>query len=109
MTKRDDDKARTRTKIMTAARACFEGRGYEATTMRDIAKAAQMSTGAIFANWPGKEELFRAVMGRWPVSQEEGAQAVQHLRNMLEHIASEDPTPGHRLEAELFVARLDAR
>nr|WP_313429391.1 helix-turn-helix domain-containing protein [Brevundimonas diminuta] len=35
-------------------------------TIRDIAAAAGMSTGAIFANWSGKEELWREAMGYEP-------------------------------------------
>ena len=41
-------KQRTREKIVGAAKALFAEHGYEGATIRDIAKAAGMSTGAVF-------------------------------------------------------------
>ncbi|HEX3406589.1 MAG TPA: helix-turn-helix domain-containing protein, partial [Caulobacteraceae bacterium] len=38
-------KRRTREKILASAKALFAERGYEAATIRDIAKQAGMSTG----------------------------------------------------------------
>lgn len=67
MTKRDEAKAATRAlMIETARRLWAEPGSYEAVTMRVIAKAAGMSTGAIFANWTGKEALWREAMGYEP-------------------------------------------
>jgi AcrR family transcriptional regulator len=47
---------------MAAARALFSQHGYEAATIRDIARTAGMSTGAVFANFQDKSDLFEAVM-----------------------------------------------
>ena len=47
-------KARTRVKVLEAARTLFAERGYDAATIRDIAKGAGMSTGAVFANFQDK-------------------------------------------------------
>ncbi len=55
-------KLRTRAKVMTAARQLFSANGYEAATIRDIARAAGMSTGAVFANFQDKADLFETVM-----------------------------------------------
>lgn len=55
-------KMRTRAKVMAAARSLFSEHGYEAATIRDIARAAGMSTGAVFANFQDKSDLFEAVM-----------------------------------------------
>jgi AcrR family transcriptional regulator len=55
-------KLRTRQKVMAAARTLFSQHGYEAATIRDIARAAGMSTGAVFANFQDKADLFEAVM-----------------------------------------------
>ena len=55
---RSQAKRRTREKILAAARALFAERGYEASTIRDIAKAAGMSTGAVFASFTDKSDLF---------------------------------------------------
>jgi AcrR family transcriptional regulator len=47
---------------MAAARTLFSEHGYEAATIRDIARAAGMSTGAVFANFQDKSDLFEAVL-----------------------------------------------
>lgn len=55
-------KQRTRQKVLESARAHFTERGYEASTIRDIAKNAGLSTGAVFANFTDKADLFEAVL-----------------------------------------------
>ena len=55
-------KLRTREKILAAARALFMERGYEGATVRDIANAAGMSTGAVFASFADKAELFDEIV-----------------------------------------------
>jgi AcrR family transcriptional regulator len=54
-------KQRTREKILAAARSLFAERGYEGATIRDIAKAAGMSTGAVFASFTDKSDLFTEI------------------------------------------------
>lgn len=54
-------KQRTREKILASAKALFAERGYEAATIRDIAKAAGMSTGAVFASFTDKSDLFTEI------------------------------------------------
>jgi len=51
-------KQRTREKILAAAKTLFSERGYEGATVRDIASAAGMSTGAVFASFADKSDLF---------------------------------------------------
>lgn len=62
LNRRQAAKVRTRQKVLEAARALFAERGYEPATIRDIAKGAGMSTGAVFANFQDKAELFEAVL-----------------------------------------------
>jgi AcrR family transcriptional regulator len=62
MNRRQAAKVRTRQKVLDAARALFAERGYDPATIRDIAKGAGMSTGAVFANFQDKAELFEAVL-----------------------------------------------
>jgi len=62
LNRRQAAKVRTRQKVLDAARALFAERGYEPATIRDIAKGAGMSTGAVFANFQDKAELFEAVL-----------------------------------------------
>ena len=62
LNRRQAAKVRTRGKVLEAARTLFAERGYDAATIRDIAKGAGMSTGAVFANFQDKSELFEAVV-----------------------------------------------
>lgn len=48
---------KTRERLQKKALALFQKRGVEATTMRDIAKAAGMSLGAAYYYFPSKEAL----------------------------------------------------
>lgn len=61
LNRRQTAKLRTRQKVLEAARGLFAERGYDAATIRDIARAAGMSTGAVFANFQDKAELFETV------------------------------------------------
>ncbi|MFN9849268.1 MAG: TetR/AcrR family transcriptional regulator [Alphaproteobacteria bacterium] len=61
-TRRALAKRQTRLKVLNAARNLFSEEGYEGATIRDIAAAAGMSTGAVFANFRDKSDLFREIM-----------------------------------------------
>jgi len=62
MTRRALAKKLTRAKLIEAAREMFADRGYEAATVRDIAAAANLSTGAVFASFADKADLFNEVI-----------------------------------------------
>lgn len=55
-------KRATRAKLLAEARFLFTHVGYFATGIRDIAQRMGMSTGAVFANVEGKEQLWRDAM-----------------------------------------------
>lgn len=60
-------KARTRAKVIASAAALWAEPGtYESVGIREIAKGAGMSTGAVFANFDSKADLWREVMGYEP-------------------------------------------
>ena len=59
---RAQSKLKTRRRVLDAARQLFMERGYEAATIRDIAGQAGLSTGAVFASFVDKTDLFNAVM-----------------------------------------------
>lgn len=61
-TRRALAKQQTRAKVLSAARRLFSEQGYEGATIRDIAAEAGMSTGAVFANFTDKSDLFREIM-----------------------------------------------
>ena len=62
LTRRALAKQRTRERVLIAARQLFGERGYEGATIRDIAQAAGMSTGAVFASFADKTELFEEIL-----------------------------------------------
>jgi AcrR family transcriptional regulator len=51
-------KEANRRKILESAHELFRDRGFEAATLRDIARNAGLSTGAVFANFADKSEIF---------------------------------------------------
>lgn len=78
---REVGKRRTRDRLMTAGAKLFEAKGYIDATIRDIAKEAGMSTGAIFGVFPdGKPALYQAIMGHPVITPEEGRKAMVILR-----------------------------
>jgi AcrR family transcriptional regulator len=62
MTRRAMAKQRTRQRLLGAARRLFTTRGYDAATIRDIAAEADLSTGAVFASFSDKADLFNEVI-----------------------------------------------
>jgi AcrR family transcriptional regulator len=56
-----DKRARTRAKLLEAARALIREKGYERTTLQDVAKRAGMTSGAIYGNFRNRDELFMAL------------------------------------------------
>jgi AcrR family transcriptional regulator len=62
LTRRAMAKLRTRNIVLEAAKRLFTERGYGPATVRDIATAAGMSTGAVFANFTDKADLFNEVI-----------------------------------------------
>lgn len=56
-----DKRARTRAKLLEAARQLTREKGYENTTIEDIAQRAGMTTGAIYGNFKNRDDLFIAM------------------------------------------------
>lgn len=71
--------AKTRAAILDTARDLFTKHGYEDVTLRVVAKAAGVSTGALMGAWYGKDDLFYEAMGRRPVREAVGAAALARL------------------------------
>ncbi len=63
----------TTSRILDAARALFEARGYEATTIRDIAEAADVGVGTVMLRGGDKQALLQAVWRRDTMPVVEGA------------------------------------
>jgi AcrR family transcriptional regulator len=58
----DQAKERRREVILTAAKRVFAKKGYHATTMGDVAKAARISYGSVYWYFDSKDALFHALM-----------------------------------------------
>lgn len=60
-----DKRARTRAKLLEAARALIREKGYDRTTMNEVAARAGMTSGAIYGNFKNRNELFIALGERY--------------------------------------------
>lgn len=58
--KREEDSEATRRRIVTAAVKAFGEEGFAAANVETIARAASVTTGAIYHHFAGKAALFRA-------------------------------------------------
>lgn len=58
----DDDEDGRTVHLRSVARREFGRRGYESTTMRDIATAAGISTGSVYRSFSSKDELLVSIM-----------------------------------------------
>jgi AcrR family transcriptional regulator len=58
---RDEQKALTRHRLIDAGEAVFARRGFHGASVEEIAREAGTSTGALYSNFAGKEDLFLAL------------------------------------------------
>jgi len=56
---------RTREQILDAALELFSSQGFRATSVRDIASAARVSTGSVYHHFPDKESIFRTLLDQY--------------------------------------------
>jgi AcrR family transcriptional regulator len=61
---REQSKANTRERLLSAARTVFARNGYHGASVEQVATEAGFSTGALYSNFGGKEDLFLALMER---------------------------------------------
>lgn len=54
---REEQKLRTRRRLLQAARERFEARGFQGTTMRSVAEAAGVAVGTVFVHFEDKRDL----------------------------------------------------
>ena len=59
---RQEQRDETRQRILAAARACFEARGFDATGLREVARAAGVATGTLFVHFTDKHDLLAAAL-----------------------------------------------
>src|SRR5713226_2910339 len=87
---RERKKQRTRETIARAAHELFAERGYHATTLPDIAEAADVSTRTIFAYFPSKEDilfsdfpLMKNALAQALAERPEGQDALETVREFI--------------------------
>ena len=56
---------RSRAQILETALRLFSKQGYRATSMRDVAQAAGVSTGNVYHQFPDKEAIFRTLLDQY--------------------------------------------
>src|ERR1700749_4196774 len=61
---REQSKANTREGLLAAARSAFASNGFNGASVEEIASLAGFSTGALYSNFDGKEDLFLVLMER---------------------------------------------
>jgi AcrR family transcriptional regulator len=82
---REQSRANTRERLLAAARSVFAGSGFHGASVEEIASAAGFSTGALYSNFDGKEDLFLALMEREiEAHAREIAEAVRERASMSE-------------------------
>ncbi|MFK4122155.1 TetR/AcrR family transcriptional regulator [Streptomyces longwoodensis] len=72
-----------RRQILDAAALCFARNGFHATSMHDVLKEADLSAGAVYRYFRGKDELITAIV----------AEVLGVLRETYEGAAEEAPPP----------------
>ena len=89
-----DAKQRTRETIAGAAHRLFAERGYHATTLPDIAEAADVSTRTIFAYFPSKEDILfsdfsvmKEALAQALAERPEGEEALETVRHFILSLA----------------------
>ena len=87
---RERKKQRTRETIARAAHELFAERGYHATTLPDIAEAADVSTRTIFSYFPSKEDILfsdftvmKETLAQALAERPEGQDALETVRQFI--------------------------
>jgi AcrR family transcriptional regulator len=89
---RAEQRRRTEARILDAATQIFFSAGYDRTTIRAVASAADVDAGLVMHYFGSKQELFRRVIDAAPVpgvSGEPGQTAEQILAGLASRLASE--------------------
>lgn len=104
----------TRTRLLAAAAAAFESRGFEGTRVADIADDAGVSKGAMYAHFPSKAALLTASLAE-RASEELGAlfppgahpSVLDLLLAFGQHLLERPPARGALVVEALVAARRD--
>jgi AcrR family transcriptional regulator len=102
----------TRARLLDAAAEVFCERGYEGTTVSEVARRAGLTTGAIYANFRDKAELLLKTIERgsaevvsdMEAARSQGVSAADRLLLMGRRLIAERNETERRLFVEMFAA-----
>lgn len=102
----------TRSRLLDAAAEVFCERGYDGTTVAEVARRAGLTTGAIYANFRDKAELLLKTIERssqravadMEAAREAGASALDRLLLMARRMVAEPDSTERLLFVEMFSA-----
>lgn len=93
--RKGDKRDRTRTRLVEAAAQVIGEKGWDRTSLEEVARRAGMTRGAIYGNFKDREDLFLAVVrARWkPVvpPYTPGTTFKQHMRDLGTAVAAAMP------------------
>jgi AcrR family transcriptional regulator len=110
--------------VLAAARRLFAAHGYAQTSIRAIAAEADVNQALVVTYFGGKEALFQEVVGRFEISQDALAGAIEGMGARLarayvdrwEHMPDDDPWPAlvrsavsHAASLQLLRSELEAQ
>ncbi|MES0490648.1 MAG: helix-turn-helix domain-containing protein, partial [Leptospirales bacterium] len=64
LTRKERDQARKRNEILDAAERLFFSKGYEETSINEIAVEAEFAKGTLYLYFSGKSEIYLAIVNR---------------------------------------------
>jgi hypothetical protein len=90
-----DKRARTRARLIEIAAKLVEEKGFEHTTLQEVARRAGMSNGAVYGNFRNREDLLAAIGPTyWPQVRPDvsaGASVVEIMRAVAEALIAVMP------------------
>lgn len=98
ISRRELNKIHCRQRILKASRQLFSSKGYEETTMEDVAERAEVSKATLYNYFPGKDSLLMGI-----------AEAeLEQICQMVEEELSQVPSALDRLRQVLLAFVLDS-
>ncbi|MDB5438164.1 MAG: transcriptional regulator, TetR family [Caulobacteraceae bacterium] len=83
-----DKRERTRARLLDAALELTRERGFERTTVQDIAERAGVTTGSIYGNFKNRDELFMALAERQWAAPKPQFQRGQSFAQLMDAVAA---------------------
>jgi AcrR family transcriptional regulator len=113
---RAESKERTRQRLLAEAQRLFRERGYAATSLEQIAEAAEVTKGAIYGHFASKEDLLITAIEATPtpdyvtVLNDQSQPVRERLAEFSRAVAAEDPNDAEQMAMflEFFAALLRA-